>query len=89
VARHRCCGCEGVGRREQTNDEPRWLVIVVASVGVGQREQTDDKPSWLVVVVVGVGAGENKRMTSLGGSSSLFKLWVWVCGPARTNEQRA
>jgi hypothetical protein len=50
-----------VGQREQTNNEPRWLVVVV--VGVGWREQTDDEPSWLVVVVVGVGAGENKRIT--------------------------
>ena len=61
-----------------TNDEPRWLIVVV---GVDQQEQTNDKPTWLVVFVVGVDGqeqcgwartvwtGENGWTMSLGGSS--------------------
>ena len=30
-----------------TNDEPRWLVIIV-----DQQERTDDEPRWLVVIEV-------------------------------------
>jgi hypothetical protein len=47
----------GVGWRERTDDEPRWLVVVVA--GVCWREGTtwNDEPRWLVVVVVCVPVG--------------------------------
>ena len=30
-----------------TNDEPRWLVVIV-----DQQERMDDKPMWLVIVEV-------------------------------------
>ena len=38
-----------------TNDEPRWLIVIV---GVDQQEQTNDTPTWLIIFIVGVDGQE-------------------------------